>query len=90
MTVGPDGEVVYPWQQVSKKKRQEELDFEIVEIIPLRALVKSISQTGNLTIEFNKPVILPPIRVDNLTVEVNVTEASRALESKNQYQYSIE
>ena len=29
----------------------------------LKALVTSISPTGNLTITFNKPIVVPPIRV---------------------------
>ena len=34
-----------------------------VSIEPLEAKVQSLSRTGNLTITFNKPIILPPIEI---------------------------
>lgn len=42
--------------------------------MPLEASVLSLSPTGNLTIGFNKPIILPPIRVDNATQPQSINE----------------
>jgi len=43
-------------------------------------MIYDISATGNLTIIFNKPIIIPPIKVLNYT---NTITPARLLESKN-------
>ena len=45
-----------------KKQRQDESEVE-----PLVATLYSLSQTGNLTIMFSKPIIKPPIEVHEVT-----------------------
>ena len=44
---------------------------------PLRARIESLSKTGNLTITFNKPIILPPIQLQPIEVD----NESRILDS---------
>ena len=54
--------------------------------------MRSLSPTGNLTIAFNKPLILPPIRVDYFTQVTNssATEARLLQEEEvRAYQYDI-
>ena len=81
ISVDDNGEITYPWQKKIKLQRKEKNKFEIddeeEEIVPLKASVQSLSPTGNLTIAFNKPLILPPIRVDNFT-QVNNSSANEA------------
>ena len=83
ITVGADGKIIYPWQKSasSKKRQKQKFEIEEIEIVPLKANVKSISPTGNLTIVFNKPIILPPIRVEK-PVASNTTE-NRTLEASD-------
>ena len=61
------------------------------EIVPLKASVQSLSPTGNLTIAFNKPLILPPIRVDDYSQVTNssATEARLLQEEVSSYKYDI-
>ena len=71
MTISEEGDVIYPWQTLSynlKKEREQATPDEEIEIVPLKAFCTRLSPMGNLTITFNKPIILPPIRVDNTTV----------------------
>ena len=44
----------------SMKDREEE---KINEAVPLKAKIYDFTPTGNLTITFNKPIILPPIEI---------------------------
>ena len=47
----------------------------------LIAYAKTLSATGNLTISFNKPIIIPPILVDTVTV-TNTTRLLTDVESE--------
>ena len=38
-------------------------------MVPLTAKIYEISQTGNLTIQFNKPIILPKIRTTSEKID---------------------
>ena len=51
------------------KWRPSELPVVERNVKPLRAFVYDISQTGNLTITFNKPILVPKIVIyDNRTI----------------------
>ena len=79
--IDSDGKVYYPWQvvyKVNKRKKQKEIEIE-EEIQPLKAYVKSISPSGNMTIAFTKQIIPPPLKVEIIEEkpQANLTEANR-------------
>ena len=67
-----DGRVFYPWQMDYFTKADLAKDA-----ILLKASILSISSTGNLTVVFNKPIIVPPIIIDPISEFTNVTESNR-------------
>jgi len=80
-TIVIDGLTIYPWQQ--KYYFTPKSEVKGTEIVPLKASVYGITATGNLTIVFNKPIIVPPIRVD--------TNVTRLLQDSTDgtFQYDI-
>lgn len=71
----PNGRIIYPWQ-MTKYLIQSEKDLtgdRKEKIEPLSAKIYDISPTGNLTIEFNKPILIPPLRVTEQSVASNGT-----------------
>ena len=66
----PNGRIIYPWQ-MTKYMIQSEKDLtgdRKEKIEPLSAKIYDISPTGNLTIEFSKPILIPPLIVTEQSV----------------------
>ena len=49
------------------------------DVIPLEASVLSMSETGNLTVVFNKPIIIPPMIVTPVKNDTLATDSSQRL-----------
>ena len=89
MVIEADGKIVYPWQRIMNEKKEKQQIIVIEEEIkPLRSYIKSVTPTGNMTIAFTKPIILPPLRVDSLekaTNETNTTISGRRMSGQPFY-----
>ena len=58
----------YPWQMEQMKSSSVRRQESFNEVIKLKASIASISATGNMTITFNKPIIVPWITVSDAPV----------------------
>ena len=68
-----EGKVIYPWQEDYCE------NFGDRDATLLEASVLSMSETGNLTVVFNKPIIKPPIIVTPVKNVTLATDASQRL-----------
>lgn len=65
VTIGENGKPIYPWQNiVVRTSRKQERDVQEKKIVPLKVFAKDMSASGTLKIGFNKPILMPPIKVE--------------------------